>query len=156
MRIYIYEKGYATIMDNAKIKKIVGKLLKKGESLGNILKILDTEYKQEMTFLELRILASELEDIDWTKDEEPEPVPEEEAKEEPEEDTSGQTVVEVNKLTRPGVAMHGSVKFASGASADWILDQMGRLGLEKSDGKPTPEDLEEFQKELQKMLGQGQ
>ena len=61
--------------------------------------------------------------------------------------------MEINRLTRPGVAMHGSVKFASGASADWILDQTGRLGFEKSEGKPTPEDIQEFQEELQKSLG---
>ena len=69
------------------------------------------------------------------------------------EDTEGKTVVEVNRLTRPGVAMHGSVKFASGAKADWILDQMGRVGFEKSEGSPTPEDIQEFQEELQKSLG---
>lgn len=141
-------------MDNSEIKKIVSKLLKEGESLGNILKILDTEYKHEMTFLELRLLASELEDIDWTEHEESDPEPEDDKAEEAEdEDTDGKTVVEINKLTRPGVAMHGSVKFASGAKADWVLDQMGRLGLEKSEGQPSPEDLEAFQQELQKMLG---
>ena len=145
-------------MEKDKIKEIVSKLLQEGESLSEILKILDTEYKETMTFLELRLLASEIDDIDWTKDEEPDPSPEEKAKEEQdlEKENEGKTVIEVNKLTRPGVAMHGSVKFASGASAEWVLDQTGRLGLEKTEGTATPEDLQEFQKELQESLGAGQ
>lgn len=139
-------------MERVKIQKVISELLEKGESLGSIQKILDTEYSENMTFLDLKLLASEIENIDWTKDEEPDPEPVEEEVA-IDEDTAGQTVVEVNKLTRPGIAMHGSVKFASGASADWILDQTGRLGFEKSDGKPTPEDIQEFQAELQKSLG---
>jgi hypothetical protein len=58
--------------------------------------------------------------------------------------------VEISKLVKPGAVAHGSVKFPSGASGDWILDQTGRLGLENSKGKPTPEDLQAFQEELQK------
>jgi hypothetical protein len=69
-----------------------------------------------------------------------------------EEELIGATVVEVSKLVRPGAALSGSVKFASGVKADWVLDQMGRLGLEKPTGKPTPEDIKEFQVELQKKL----
>lgn len=143
-------------MDRVKIKKIVSKLLQEGESLGQILKILETEYQETMTFLELRLLASEIEDIDWAETEGPDPEPQDNSEDVTEEDSAGKTLVEVNKLTRPGVAMHGTVKFASGATADWILDQMGRLGLEKSEGKPTPEDLQAFQEELQKTLSGGQ
>ena len=107
-----------------------------------------------MTFLELRLLASEIENIDWTKNEkEIEQKKEDKENSEETEEASGKTVVEINRLARPGIAMHGTVKFASGASADWILDQAGRLGFEKSDGKPTPEDIQEFQEELQKSLG---
>jgi len=36
--------------------------------------------------------------------------------------------------------------------ADWVLDQLGRLGLEKATGKPTPEDIKQFQIELQKKI----
>jgi hypothetical protein len=141
-------------MEDKEIKSIVAKLLEEGESLGNILKVLDSEYNAKMTFLELRLLASEIENIDWTKNEEEvEPKKDDEKVLEETEDTTGKTVVEINRLTRPGIAMHGTVKFASGASADWILDQTGRLGFEKSEGKPTPEDIQEFQEELQKSLG---
>jgi hypothetical protein len=66
----------------------------------------------------------------------------------------GATVVEVSKLAMPGTVMNGSVKFGSGVTADWFLDQMGRLALDKVEGgKPNEKDIQEFQLELRKMLG---
>ena len=66
----------------------------------------------------------------------------------------GPTVVEISKLAMPGTAMNGNVKFGSGVTADWYLDQMGRLGFGKVEGgKPSEKDMEEFVAELKKMLG---
>lgn len=65
---------------------------------------------------------------------------------------AGKTVVEVNPIAKPGFLVHGSVKFASGVTADWFLDQDYRLGLSNNSGKPTETDIMEFQKELQKVL----
>ena len=53
----------------------------------------------------------------------------------------------------------GSVTFANGSSAEWYLDNMGRLGLENLQGdKPGQEDIEKFQialqLELRKLMGQ--
>jgi hypothetical protein len=53
----------------------------------------------------------------------------------------------------------GSVKFASGSTAEWYVDNMGRLGLENLVGeKPTQDDVQQFQVELdkaiRKMMGQ--
>ena len=63
----------------------------------------------------------------------------------------GETVVEISKLVRPGAAVSGSVKFASGVTAEWFLDQMGRLGLDAvKGGEPTREDIAAFQQALQK------
>ena len=64
-------------------------------------------------------------------------------------------MVEINKIARPGAVLSGSVKFASGASAQWVLDQFGRLMFENAKGKPTKEDLVEFQEELQKKVSGG-
>ncbi|MBN1864497.1 MAG: hypothetical protein JW808_06315 [Victivallales bacterium] len=146
-------------MEKEEIKKIVAGLLNNGETLNSILKILSSEHKVPMTFLELRLLASEMEEIDWTKTEEPDPKPEKDKGDDISSDgeladaSAGKTVVEINRLARPGLAMHGSVKFASGASAGWILDQMGRFGFEKTKGSPTQEDIQDFQRELKKALG---
>ena len=139
-------------MTKDELKKKIAELLNRGDSLADIQNVLDKEFNEKMTFMDLRVLASELEDIDWTKDEEPDEDPDADS-DKKSDDTEGKTVVEISKLQRPGIALSGSVKFASGASAEWVLDQMGRLGFEKSDGKPTEEDLKEFQEELQRTVG---
>ncbi|HBC88249.1 MAG TPA: hypothetical protein DCZ94_14960 [Lentisphaeria bacterium] len=156
-------------MNRDEVKKIVLENLQKGLSLSDIQKLLH-EKGEIITFLDLRLLASELENLDWKKlageKDVPKPEPKKEEKtagkaEESEDkdvisgdkgEWTGGTKVEVSKLTRPGVALSGSVTFASGVKADWFVDQMGRLGLEKATGKPTPEDVQEFQVELQKNL----
>ena len=52
-----------------------------------------------------------------------------------------------------GMMFSGSVRFASGSTAEWYLDNMGRIGLENLVGdKPSPQDVEQFQIELDKVL----
>ncbi|MBR6471364.1 MAG: hypothetical protein IKS83_06175 [Victivallales bacterium] len=67
----------------------------------------------------------------------------------------GATTVEVSKVVRPGAAVSGTVKFGSGASGEWYLDQFGRLGFipDEGSGKPDQQDIQEFQTEIQKALG---
>ena len=65
---------------------------------------------------------------------------------------AGATKVEISRLARPGAYIHGTVQFASGASAEWLIDQMGQLGLDKVNGEPTEEDFADFQKELKNLL----
>ncbi len=123
-----------------------------------------------MTFLDLRILASELEQIDWAEvsgenaekaKKEAQMESERESQGSPVDDgmadavPDGGTVVEVSKLARPGSVANGSVKFASGASAEWVLDQSGRLALSNASGEPTQDDIKDFQLELQKALAGG-
>ena len=140
-------------MNNNEIKKYMAMELNNGTSLSDIQKLLADEHETRITFLDLRILASELENIEWEKPEAPEDEAEAEEVEVIEEATG--TVVEVSKLIRPGAVANGSVKFASGASAEWILNQQGQLGLDKAKGEPTEDDIKEFQAELQKVFAQG-
>lgn len=67
----------------------------------------------------------------------------------------GKTTVEVSKVVRPGAAVSGTVKFGSGASGEWYLDQFGRLGFipDEGSGQPDQQDVREFQVEVQKALG---
>jgi hypothetical protein len=48
----------------------------------------------------------------------------------------------------------GKVKFSDGKTAEWILDQAGRLGLVPGEKgyKPPAADLQEFQVALQQEL----
>jgi hypothetical protein len=59
--------------------------------------------------------------------------------------------VAVDKIVRPGAALSGSVTFSDGQTAEWYMDQSGRLGLiPKTKGyQPKPPDVQEFQLALQ-------
>jgi hypothetical protein len=66
----------------------------------------------------------------------------------------GGVTVTVDKLTRPGAVISGSVTFSDGVTANWYLDQMGRLGLAGAPTgyQPTRDDVAAFQRELQKRI----
>lgn len=145
--------------DEAKVKEMLAALLADGVSISDAQNEINKALGVQLTFMDIRIIASTL-DVDWKKGD-PHPVKnaEEKAEEaeaaetaEPQE-TAGKTVVEISKLVRPGMALSGSVKFASGSSADWYLDRTGRLGLENLVGeKPTQDDIQLFQMELERAI----
>ena len=156
------------------IKKFVAQKLHEGVKLSDIQNMLAEELDCKMTFLDLRLMAAELEDVDWSKFDPAEKKAEDAAEAAPAagatdaaaenavENTAenagtapaaGKTTVELSRLTRPGAMAHGTVQFGSGASAEWLIDEMGRLGLDKVSGEPTENDIAEFQTELRKLLG---
>ncbi|MEI8246854.1 MAG: hypothetical protein WCI51_13560 [Lentisphaerota bacterium] len=142
-------------MSELEMKKFIAGQLNAGVSLNEIQKLIAEKFDKRMTFLDLRLLAAELEGVEWKK-QDPEPVKAEEpATEAAAVKADGKTVVELSKLMRPGAVACGSVKFASGASAEWVIDQSGRLGLNNAVGEPTEEDIKDFQKELQKAFSKG-
>jgi hypothetical protein len=67
---------------------------------------------------------------------------------------AGEVALSVDQITRPGAVVSGKVTFRDGKSADWYLDQYGRLGLAAVEKgyKPTQADLLAFQNELQNEL----
>lgn len=160
------------------IKIFMAEKIAAGVSLSDIQNMVNAEFKQNLTYMDIRIMASELE-IDWQqlnpkKETAVEDVTAVEAgPQTPEtpadENTSdaaapgmpdlSDTKIEVSKIARPGMMFSGSVTFANGSSAEWYLDNMGRLGLENLQGdKPGQEDIEKFQialqLELRKLMGQ--
>ena len=159
------------------IKMVIAEELEKGTSLSDIQTLVNEKFGQRMTYMDIRILASTL-DVDWraldpnaAKNTVEEPAEAEdtcaEAADEVQEEipaveenaSAGNTVVEVSPIARPGMAFSGSVKFASGSTADWYVDTYGRLGLENREGeKPSQSDIEQFQVELnnavRKIMGQ--
>lgn len=154
--------------------------LNQGMSLSDVQKALAEQFNIRVTYLDLRMIAAELE-VDWKKQDKPVPaqkaeVVEEDTAESQEEDwndededgsdladeaeeapspAGGQTKVTVSKLIRPGAAISGDVEFSSGAKGEWYVDNLGRLGFNPAEGsgQPNQTDLREFQKELQKALG---
>ncbi len=129
----------------------------------------------KMRFMELRMLAAEIESVllrkketekpaeaataeKDTKKTEPAdtPAPAESAAPAPEgaaPGLRGKTSVTLSPIQRPGYLASGTVTFGSGATAEWFLDQTGRLALDNASGQPDQEDIREFQLELRKALG---
>ncbi len=139
------------------IKKYLAEQLAAGVSLSEAQNLINQRFQRKLTFMEVRVLASELDNIDWSAHDPAPPAPEPEAAGkdevlEPENLGSGKTLIEESKVLRPGAIAGGSVRFSSGATAEWYVDQFGRLGLDKPSGEPTDEDLRDFQLELEKMF----
>ena len=70
---------------------------------------------------------------------------------------SGKVALSVDQIARAGTMVSGSVKFSDGKSAQWHLDQQGRLAVVPAEQgyRPAAGDVEEFQaaldRELQKL-----
>ncbi len=62
--------------------------------------------------------------------------------------------VEVDRIVRPGAVVSGDVTFSDGVSGKWAMDQYGRLMLDtgKEGYKPSPADVQAFQRELSQQL----
>lgn len=67
---------------------------------------------------------------------------------------ASKVTVVVDKLAVPGAIVSGSVTFSDGKTAQWYLDEMGRLGLAPKDKgyRPPPQDVQSFQLQLQREL----
>ena len=155
-------------------KKTVAAWINEGAKLNDIQKRLATEFSITMTYMEVRMLVDDLKVM--PKDPPapvapapapvpvpPQAMPDEEPPfagdapdaTEPSTDlTGGRVTVTVDKLTRPGALVSGGVTFRDGVTAQWYLDQGGRLGLAsiKEGYKPAAADVQAFQIELDKEL----
>ncbi len=158
-------------MENAETRKIVSAMLAEGAGLSEIQTRLASEHQIKLTFLDLKLIVSEIEgaassldknskqqdksdDAINGKKQQVEHLDDEDAGAvNAEIMDEGATVVEMDKLLKPGTAISGNVKFASGAKADWAIDHYGRFTLHNAVGKPTQDDLALFQEELRKKLG---
>ena len=138
-------------MDDIELKKIIKAHLDEDLTLNEIHKILADEHQVKMTFMDLRLLSSEIDDMDWGKFDPKVEVEEEDEQTEtvPPEPVSS-TQIEISKIQRPGAMMSGSVTFLSGLKGEWYIDSMGQLGLNMANenDQPTEEDMMDFQTEL--------
>jgi len=60
----------------------------------------------------------------------------------------------VDQVARPGAVASGNVSFSDGNTANWYVDQMGRLGLvpQQQGYRPPEADLQQFQTALEAEL----
>jgi hypothetical protein len=139
---------------NEEQKKQVSGWIAEGLKLSDIQKRLEKEFGLRLTYLETRLLIDELKLV--PKDAE-RPAPPKEVSAQPpkgEKETPeppGGVSVKVDTVMRPGAVVSGKVTFSDGNSAEWYLDQMGRLGLVPGQQgyRPSPADLQSFQERLQ-------
>jgi hypothetical protein len=159
----------------------VAKWIEEGLKLSEIQSKLASEFGVRMTYMEVRFLIDDLKLKPRDKEPPPSPVlpkpaaspgatppagagkqppptpDDDEADFEEEESLPGAAAnvsVSVDQVTRPGALVSGKVTFSDSQTADWYLDQFGRLGVvAKQQGyKPSQPDLMAFQAELQNQL----
>ncbi|HXR45988.1 MAG TPA: hypothetical protein VN784_00980 [Candidatus Limnocylindrales bacterium] len=136
-----------------------------GAKLSEIQSRLAEEFGLRLTYMEVRLLVDDLKLT--PKDPEPpknvEPPPAAAPKATGTKDATptaepppaaGKVSVSVDQLTRPGAIVSGKVTFSDGQTADWYLDQSGRLGVvPKQQGyKPSAADVQQFQMALEKEI----
>jgi hypothetical protein len=140
-------------LDDTQRQKVAA-WINEGLKLADIQKRLESDLGLRLTYLEVRFLVDDLK----LKPKDPPPPPKPAAKPEdalaPPAPSVGKVSVTVDQLTRPGALVSGKVKFTDGKSADWVLDQAGRLGLVPVEKgyKPAAADVQEFQIALQQEL----
>jgi hypothetical protein len=130
----------------------ISKWIEEGASLSDIQKRLKEEFQLSLTYLETRLLADDLK----LRLKEPErpieplplPIPDKAASA-----PGGKVSVTIDQITRPGAMVSGRTTFSDGQSAEWYLDQTGRLGLNPSTPgyRPSQQDVMDFQIELEKL-----
>jgi hypothetical protein len=142
-------------------KTTVSTWIADGKSLAEVQGLLREEFSISLTYMDVRFLVDDL-NIVFT---EPEPEPEDskdaeaqaaEASELAEAQPAGVTV-DVDAIPRPGALVNGSVVFSDGVKLGWQLSSTGQLGLipgDDADYRPNPEDLQNFQDQLQDVLRQ--
>ena len=157
-------------MTNEERKQVVRELLAKGQTLSQIQDYLHKEKNDPITYMELRLLLSEMPDAKLPEKELPKtvmppasPAGGKSAQKDPrpsaagkESAAGGKLSISVDQMPVAGAMLSGYARFSSGAKAHWFLDEMGRLGLEPELGadKPTQKDMQEFTTELRRMLQQ--
>lgn len=145
-------------------KREISDRLAQGAGIADIQRLINDEFKEHMTYMEVRFL---LDDLQFELA--PPPAPKEEeapaaeagagqaAAAKPANAELVQEVeVEIDAVKRPGAALSGTVTFSDGVGAKWYVDSYGRLGLDPDQEgyQPSEEDIQKFQMELQsKMQG---
>jgi hypothetical protein len=155
---------------NESQKQAVASWVAEGQKLSEIQNRLVAEFGARLTYMEVRFLVDDLK-LKLTDPEPPKVAPPLPAPAQPAPAAenvvpetlpgaevpapgAGKVSVAVDQLTRPGALVSGKVKFSDGMSADWYLDQTGRLGVvpQQQGYKPAAADVQEFQMALEREM----
>jgi hypothetical protein len=142
-------------------KKSVAAWVAEGASLSDVQKRLKDEFQIALTYMDVRFLVDDLK-LQLKED-----APKQSeaadrlaaAKQEGEMQREGGAAptggvsVTMDHITKPHALASGKVTFSDGETAEWMLDQTGRLGLVpgKPGYRPSEADVTAFQRELQRV-----
>jgi hypothetical protein len=135
-------------------RKKVAEWIDEGLKLAEIQKRLESEFGLRVTYLDVRLLVDDLKLKPKDPVLPPKPPEPEAAPALPPATPTGKVSITVDQLTRPGALVSGKTTFSDGKSAEWYLDQTGRLGVVPTEKgyKPSPQDVQDFQVALQTEL----
>lgn len=162
-------------------KESVQKWASEGASIAQIQNLLKEEFSIGVTYMDVRFLVDDLGVVYSDKKEGEETESGGLTQELTEEDTScrenleansgsngeeadlggtettegGAVLVDVDAVIRPGSLVSGTVRFSDGVSLGWQLTSTGQLGLvpgEDPEYRPSNEDIQAFQSQLQAVL----
>lgn len=140
-------------------KKQVAQWVAEGASLSDVQRRLKEECAVSITYMDVRFLVD---DLQLQLKEQPKQSEAVErlaaAKQEGESarsapSTGGGVAITMDTITKPHALASGKVTFSDGETAEWMLDQTGRLGLNPSKPgyRPSETDVMSFQRELQRV-----
>jgi hypothetical protein len=152
---------------NDEQREKVAEWIAQGLKLSDIQNRLASELGIVMTYMDVRLLVDDLKLT--PKDVEPPrpsrlaapaagasaPAPTSSSPLSPQAPGATSVSVKVDQIARPGTLVSGKVTFTDGVTADWHLDQTGRLGLapQQAGYRPGAADLQQFQAALDAELG---
>jgi len=136
--------------------------LAEGMKLSELQKRLETDFGLRLTYMDVRMLVTDLQVMPKDPDPPKTPPPAAagllapEAPLPPAEpaDLGTGVRVSVDTVTRPGSMVSGKVTFSDDQKATWLVDQYGRPGLmpETKGYRPSPADMQDFQTALEQEL----
>ena len=139
-------------------KAVVSQWVSEGESIAKIQDLLKQNFDLGLTYMDVRFLVDDLGVVYKDSNELSEDTEGSESETdvitEENNETSG-VVVDVDSVIRPGSLVSGNVRFSDGVALGWQLTSTGQLGLIPGDDpeyRPSNEDLQAFQTQLQDVL----
>jgi hypothetical protein len=138
-------------MAQSALEKKVWALFEQGLTDNEILNELITKQGEPLTYMELRVMRADYEAEHPETVAEPDETVPTELEEAPDE--AAGAVIQIDNICKPGALVSGTANLPSGIKAAWALDQYGRISFQpQGKGRPTPEDMQVFQAELQKEI----
>ena len=139
-------------------KAVVSQWVSEGESIAKIQNLLKEHFDLGLTYMDVRFLVDDLgvvyKDSNEIAEDTEDKGLETEAATEGNNETGG-VIVDVDAVIRPGSLVSGNVRFSDGVALGWQLTSTGQLGLIPGDDpeyRPSNEDLQAFQTQLQEVL----